>query len=519
MKNTANICHSDGDYMKKIEFILVGLLMLLFTSIFSGCSEITETTTYTSSNHEGGIVPPKITSMSFASSYYYMSMAQTTYYNYISSSEINKKFYLVFNLNDEEKDIKEIHISVKALSGNTVQDGEKTFSVASMKKENETFNFSYSLSEVGNFTFSAYAEDYAGNKSEIVEKTIEITEIKTYAPKITYIKFTSSLYSNVNITTVESSSSFYWHIGASDEDKDITKIYLTIKNPSGETIEDKTLTVSNMTSTSWTTNGFRGLVGNGTFTFSAYAEDSKGNKSETLKQTIKVKGYVEPPSKPLKISMNCANTNTDYCNGNYVTAVQIYQGIYVGFTKNTENNDLAKVYLTMKDSSGDIVGSEQILEFSSYYTYCGYCYYTLPKTGTFTITAYAKDSMGNKSNTVEKKIKGVMPADLHWSETTTITANNYKETSIPLLNKTRTIFANVTCEGGSGVKIYLFDKDNYKLFKAGEPFECYSDFSSEKSTTSFSKRGSIPPTKGIYYFVVVNESIMPQKVAITLYND
>ncbi|MDE7384031.1 MAG: hypothetical protein K2M99_09145 [Treponemataceae bacterium] len=503
--------------MKKIGFIFIDLLVLISVGIFSGCSEITETTTYT--NYNDGIIPPKITSMSFAASYSSFSFTQTTTYNYTSSSEINKTFYLVFRLNDEEKDIDTIHISVKDSFGNTVQNGEKTFSVGIMKKENVTVNFSYSLSEIGNFTFSAYAEDYAGNKSEIVEKTIEITEIKTHAPKITYIKFTSSKYSNVNITTVESSYSFYWHIGASDEDKDITKIYLTIKNPSGETIEDKTLTVSNMTSTSWTTNDFRGLVGNGTFTFSAYAEDSKGNKSETLKQTIKVKGYVEPPSKPLKISMNCANTNTDYCNGNYVTAVQIYQGIYVGFTKNTENNDLAKVYLTMKDSSGDIVGSEQILEFSSYYTYCGYCYYTLPKTGTFTISAYAKDSTGNKSNTVEKEIKGVMPADLHWSETTTITANSYKEKSIPLLNKTRTIFANVTCEGSSGVKIYLLDSDNHKLFKNGEPFECYYDFSSEKSTTSFSKRGSIPNSKGIYYFVVVNESIMPQKVAITLYND
>ena len=388
---------------------------------------------------------------------------------------------------------------------------------------------SYTLSTAGTFTFSAYAEDANGNKSRTLERKIVVSDaqVKESTPKISNMNFAANslTYSlGSYITEIEKGKEFYLGFQIKDEDTDAKKIHLTIKDSYGYTIQNgnRVLTIDDMTSKTWKGGTSYTLSSADTFTFSAYAEDADGNKSDTVEKTLSITENTDVPdtpsypSKPMEISMNFAFTNTDFINGNYVIATQIYLGIYIGIMGKNWNQD-TKVYLTMIDSSGDIVGvmenlSLEILTLygTSYST--GYDYYSFSKTGTYTISAYAKDYMGKKSKTVEKELRVVLPANLLWSETTNIAANSYKAKLILYATQVRTISANVTCE--DGVKIYLLNKENYKLFEDGEPFEYYSDFSSKENTTSFYRRKNL--SKGDYYFVVANESAISKKVAVTV---
>ncbi|MBD5408012.1 MAG: hypothetical protein HDR54_01215 [Treponema sp.] len=219
---------------------------------------------------------PEIISMNFAENA--ANYIRKKYINY--GTYQNTSFYIGFELNDKNKDITNIHVSINSSE-------EKILSINNMETLIYSTGFTYILSEAGTFTISAYAEDAAGNYSNTVEKEFTISP---HTPKIksTHFALNEENYLSGNYITklLQSAKNTPLYLGLEVEDfgKDITKIHIVIKDRNENELPNgsRVVNVDSMSSETWT-GGINFSLSEfellNWYYFYIYVEDKDGNKS------------------------------------------------------------------------------------------------------------------------------------------------------------------------------------------------------------------------------------------------
>lgn len=218
---------------------------------------------------------PEIIAMNFAKSA--DNYIHKEYINY--GTYQNTSFYIGFELNDKNKDITSIHVTINLSE-------EKIHSINNMETQIYSTGFTYILSEVGKFTISAYAEDAAGNYSNTIEKEFTIVP---HTPKIKSTKFALNkenyLSGNYITKLLQSAKNtpLYFGLELEDYGRDITKIQIVIKDRSENELPNgsRVINVDSMPSEIWT-GGINFSLSEfellNWYYFYIYVEDKNGNQ-------------------------------------------------------------------------------------------------------------------------------------------------------------------------------------------------------------------------------------------------
>jgi hypothetical protein len=152
------------------------------------------------------------------------------------------------------------------------------------------------------------------------------------------------------------------------------KANITAKD-SGETLASKYITISAKKLTSAMANKKAG-----TYTVTAYATDKAGNKSKKVSFTVKYMGVAPVVS--------AANEELTYKEA--VSEAQLQKELKANVTATENGKAMAAKYIT--------VNADELIEAMENETY-----------GTYTVTAYAKNSMGKKSKTITFTVQFTEP--------------------------------------------------------------------------------------------------------------